>query len=59
MANLPRIALTGATWGGVEIAPEGTEVLLDRFPGLALVDEQAARPAGTTIRGAAALPVRL
>jgi len=36
-----------------------TEVLLERFPRLALVDEAAARPRGTTIRGPKALPVTL
>jgi cytochrome P450 len=36
-----------------------TEVLLERFPRLALADETAARPRGTTIRGPAALPVTL
>jgi hypothetical protein len=36
-----------------------TEVLLERLPRLALADEAAARPRGTTIRGPAALPVTL
>jgi cytochrome P450 len=113
VANLPRVTLSGARVGGVEIPPEGTalfgitganrdpavfdepdrfvlgrdtkrklsfglgshscpglhlarkeirvatEVLLERFPRLALADEPAARPRGTTIRGPAALPVTL
>jgi cytochrome P450 len=36
-----------------------TEVLLERLPRLALADEAAARPRGTTIRGPATLPVTL
>jgi len=36
-----------------------TEVLLERCPGLALADPDAARPRGTTIRGPRALPVTL
>ncbi|MGI9591329.1 MAG: cytochrome P450 [Myxococcota bacterium] len=36
-----------------------TEVLLERLPRLALADEPAARPRGTTIRGPAALQVAL
>lgn len=35
------------------------EVLLDRFPDLALLDAEAARPRGATVRGPAVLPVRL
>ncbi len=36
-----------------------TSVLLERLPELSLLDEPAARPRGATIRGPAALPVRI